>query len=180
MKKNTVVVNLLAGPGAGKSTLAAGVFERLKLCGIDSELVTEFAKYATWQKNFTALKDQFYITAKQHHREYVVLGQTDVMITDSPLILGMLYWNDPNKNKTKAYFDFLTETYKERNNLTYFIEREKNYNPNGRNQTEDEAKELDRKIKSILNERDIPFKTIRGNSSGKADILSDVLSKIGS
>lgn len=173
--KNTLVVNLMAGPGAGKSTLAAGVFEGLKLSGVDSELVTEFAKYATWQKNFTALSDQFYMTAKQHHREFVVLGQVDVMVTDSPLILGILYYNDPNKKKERAYFDYITETFNERDNLTYFVERVKEYNPNGRNQTEDEARALDTQIKNTLLERNIPFKTIQGNPCGKAEILSDIL-----
>ena len=33
--KNTIIVNLFAGPGAGKSTGAAYVFAKLKLAGID-------------------------------------------------------------------------------------------------------------------------------------------------
>lgn len=42
--KNTIIVNLFAGPGAGKSTGAAYIFSKLKLAGIDCEYVSEFAK----------------------------------------------------------------------------------------------------------------------------------------
>lgn len=41
---NTIVVNLFGAPGAGKSTGAAHIFAELKMCGINTELVTEFAK----------------------------------------------------------------------------------------------------------------------------------------
>lgn len=45
--KNTLVVNLLGGPGCGKSTGAAYIFSQLKMRNIDAELVTEFAKDKT-------------------------------------------------------------------------------------------------------------------------------------
>ena len=39
--KNTLLVNLYAGPGAGKSTGAAYIFAKLKMAGIDCEYVSE-------------------------------------------------------------------------------------------------------------------------------------------
>ena len=42
--KNTLLVNLYAGPGAGKSTGAAYIFAKLKMAGIDCEYVSEYAK----------------------------------------------------------------------------------------------------------------------------------------
>lgn len=42
--KNTLIVNLLAEPGAGKSTAAAYIYSQLKMHGISAEYVTEFAK----------------------------------------------------------------------------------------------------------------------------------------
>lgn len=38
------VVNLFAQPGAGKSTGAAYIFAKLKMAGVNAELITEFAK----------------------------------------------------------------------------------------------------------------------------------------
>ena len=39
--KNTLLVNLYAGPGAGKSTGAAYIFAKLKMAGVDCEYVSE-------------------------------------------------------------------------------------------------------------------------------------------
>lgn len=40
----TIVVNLIAGPCFGKSTIAAGLFYKLKQQGIEAEMSLEFAK----------------------------------------------------------------------------------------------------------------------------------------
>lgn len=53
--RKPIVVSLYAGPGAGKSTLAAYTFSKLKMLGVNCELVTEFAKDKVWEKNNTAL-----------------------------------------------------------------------------------------------------------------------------
>lgn len=55
--KKTIVCNYFSGPGAGKSTLAAATFAKLKMLGVNCELVTEFAKDKTWEKNFTVLSN---------------------------------------------------------------------------------------------------------------------------
>ena len=39
-----IVVNLFGVPSAGKSTGAAYIFSKLKMAGINAELITEFAK----------------------------------------------------------------------------------------------------------------------------------------
>ena len=64
MDKKTITVSLFGPPGAGKSTLAAYVFAKLKMMGVNCELVTEFAKDKVWEKNNEALSNQIYIFAK--------------------------------------------------------------------------------------------------------------------
>ena len=59
-----LVVNLFGVPGAGKSTGAAYVFSKLKMKGINAELVTEFAKDIVWENNSRGLKNQEYIFGK--------------------------------------------------------------------------------------------------------------------
>jgi len=66
--KKTIVCNLVGSPGSGKSTLAAFVFAKLKMIGVNCELVTEFAKDKVWEKNNEALSNQIYIFAKQYYR----------------------------------------------------------------------------------------------------------------
>jgi hypothetical protein len=60
--KNTLLVNLYAGPGAGKSTGAAYIFAKLKMAGVDCEYVSEYAKDRVWQEDQFPLKHcQLYV-----------------------------------------------------------------------------------------------------------------------
>lgn len=64
--KDTLIVNLYAGPGSGKSTGAAYIFSKLKLKDIDAEYVSEYAKDRVWQNDQFPLEHcQLYITGKQ-------------------------------------------------------------------------------------------------------------------
>ena len=66
--KDTIVVNLFAGPGAGKSTGAAYIFSMLKMAGIDTEYVNEYAKDKVWEDNKEVFKCQFLISGKQEDK----------------------------------------------------------------------------------------------------------------
>ena len=164
--KNTIIVNLFAGPGAGKSTGAAYVFAKLKLAGIDCEYVSEFAKDKVWENNSEVFKNQFYITGKQSFKISRCFGKVDVIITDSPIALGAVY-ADTEGLKLASIQEF--NKY-EKNNLNVFIERKKKYNPNGRNQTEEEAKEIDISVKKFLVNNNISFVSVYGDEEGY-DIL---------
>lgn len=176
--KNTIVINFFGGPGIGKSTLAAKTFSKLKDEQIDCELISEYAKHATWEENFTALKNQFYTTAIQHHKEFIVLGKVDVIVTDCPLILGLMYFNDPNKQKEEYFFKFILEEFSERENLNYFILRTRSYNENGRNQTLNEAIQLDNNLKNLLHTNKIGYSNISYDEESINKILNDVKEKI--
>ena len=77
-----LVVNLFGAPGAGKSTGAAYIFSRLKLAGINAELVTEFAKDKVWEESKAVFQNQAYIFGKQYFRISRVQDKVDVVITD--------------------------------------------------------------------------------------------------
>ena len=162
-EKKTIIVNLFGGPGSGKSTTAAGLFHKLKINGINCELVTEFAKHITWKEDFNTLKNQIYVFAKQHDRMFHLKDKVDVIITDSPIIMGLSYcdWSViPN-----SFEQFVVDEFNNTNavNINYFINRVKEYNPSGRSQTEEEAKEKDREIKTLLEKYDVSFQSIDGD-----------------
>lgn len=46
-----VVVNLFGVPSAGKSTGAAYIFSKIKMAGVNAELIIEFAKDKVWEEN---------------------------------------------------------------------------------------------------------------------------------
>ena len=145
--KDTIVINLFAGPGSGKSTFCASIFSKLKMKDIDCEMSLEYAKDLVWEESFKKMDSQLYLFGKQFHRLNRLLGKVDVVITDSPLLLSPM-----------------------------FIERKKKYNPNGRMQTLEEAVAIDNKLKSCLNENNIIFKSIQGDVEGIDEIVDEILS----
>lgn len=174
--KKPIVVNLFAGPGAGKSTAAAYIFSQLKMKGINCELITEFAKDKTWEKNYSALRCQEYVFGKQSYKMDRCRDQVDVIITDSPLPLGIFYNQNPVLGR--HYESLVMDVFNTYDNLNFFINRKKPYNPVGRNQTEEEAKEIDERIKIFCQKHDISYLIKDGTELGYIDIVDITLKYI--
>lgn len=169
--KKPIVINMFAGPGCGKSTTAAAVFSLLKMHGVNAELITEFAKDLTWENRQYTLGNQLYIMAKQYHRMWRVRSQVDVMVTDSPLLLSLVY----GESQAKCVRDSIMHHFSEFNNVNYYLKRDKPYNPLGRNQTEDEARILDNQIRKVLFRCGIKYQLVPGNYKGANAITRSIL-----
>jgi adenylate kinase family enzyme len=175
--KNTIIINLFGGPGTGKSTCAAYLFSRLKMLGIDAEYVSEFAKDKVWEQNKKVFNNQLYITGKQSFKISRCFGEVDVIINDSPILNGCAY-TDRKYLKSAIVEEFMSYA---DNNVNFLLKRKKVYNPNGRNQTEEEAHKLDKKILSILNLEEIKteydhidYIEVDGNEDGFNKILYSI------
>lgn len=165
------VINLFAGPGAGKSTTAAGIFYNLKMRGLNVELVTEYAKELTWEKRMDILSgDQLYVFAKQNRRLSRLKGQVDFVVTDSPLLLSLVYGDHMGEN----FKNFARETFDSYDNVNYMINRTKKYNPIGRNEDENGARELDEKTRKILEECGYPYTLTQSSETAVDDIMNDL------
>jgi hypothetical protein len=153
----TKFINLFAGPGAGKSTSAAGLFYYLKSQSINSEIIVEVAKEKVWAEDFKSLGCQPYITGKQLYRQWRLNGKVKYAVTDSPLLLGLIYSGfgcDENWEKSVLHQFSLF------NNVNVFLKRNSDAHPfqqEGRMQDEDECRLIDEKIKKLLNDNNIPF-----------------------
>lgn len=139
-----IVINFYGGPGTGKSTTAARIFYELKIRGISCELVTEYAKRKVWEGNTTSLGNQLYISAKQLYSMWTVSKHVQVIVTDSPIILGMIYGND------SLLDPILVREYHTYTNIDIFLVRTTKYDPQGRYQTEADAKKIDGRIRQLL------------------------------
>lgn len=137
------VINLFAGPGAGKSTTAAGLFHLMKLEGYKVELVTEYAKELVYEDRKNVLSDQIYVTAKQNRRLQRLEGHVDWVITDSPLLLGKIYAEFYEYKHNEFYLSFIEKLFNTYDNILFHIRRVKPYKEYGRNENAETAIHLD-------------------------------------
>lgn len=183
MKKNTIVVNLYGGQGTGKSTTMAGVFYYLKNHGVDCEMTPEFAKELVWEGRKETFQDELYLFAKQNHRLQRVNGKVDVVITDHPLLIGAVYneYYKPIKDSdwNNTFSDLIWFTYNQYNNVDFMLERVKPYNPNGRNETEEEARSFDTKFKEYLNGYGVGYTTVSADEHAAEVIGEKILKMLG-
>jgi lipopolysaccharide biosynthesis glycosyltransferase len=103
-----------------------------------------------------------------------VNGKVDVIITDRPLILTILY-NNKYGNKSKALDNLVLEEFNKYDNLNFYITRKKPYNINGRNQTKEESDELASDIRDILWKYNIPVYMTDGIPESADIIVDEVL-----
>lgn len=153
MDKKTLLINFYGGPGCGKSTICAGLFYQLKILGYNCEMALEFAKDKVWEESYKVLDDQIYILGKQFHKLYRLKDKVDIIITDSPILLGAYY----QKTRSESLENLILECRQEFDNVDIFLERSTEYDPRGRMQSELEAIEVDNGIKSLLQEKSIEY-----------------------
>lgn len=174
--KNTIVVNLFGAPGAGKSTGAAYIFARLKMNGVDAELVTEFAKDKVWEENPAPFKNQAYMFGKQSYKIGRCAGKVDVIVTDSPLPLSIYYNNE--ERLTENFDRTVMDVFCSYINMNYLLTRVKPYNPNGRHQTEAESNQVAEELKTLLDNQGIPYTLADGDKDGYDEIVLDVIGEL--
>lgn len=145
----TTVINLIAEPGAGKSTIASELFAKMKWAGKNVELVSEYAKELVWEERNETFKDELYIFAKQNHRMFRLNGKVEYIITDRPLILSIFYnWN--YGDLPESFTSLVISEIRKFDNINFFLKRIKSYDELGRNQTEKEAVKMHGDIKQML------------------------------
>jgi deoxyadenosine/deoxycytidine kinase len=167
----TKIINLFAGPGAGKSTLASGLFYKMKQLGYNAEYVPEYAKDLTYEKRHGTLRNQVYILGKQFNRIERLVGQVKYIITDSPLLFSAFY---ADGTYPPSFFELCNDLHNKYDTMNYFVNRVKKYSPVGRNQTEDEAKQIDVDLLIMLHTFDVKYKIVSSDDNGVTEIMNDV------
>lgn len=164
-----IVVNIFGGPGAGKSTTAAGLFYKMKQKGLNVELVTEYAKDMTWEGRMNILGDQLYVLAKQQRRVARLVGKVDYVVTDAPFFLGLVYM-EPDYLRT--FEPLVLEAWDRYENHCFMLNRKNiQFQEVGRNQDAKQALEIDNKLHRLLNSRRIPFTEVVTSDTAVDEIL---------
>lgn len=159
MPHRALVVNVLGGPGAGKTTFAAGLFYELKKAGYNVEYVQEYAKKLVWLKRWEELDNQFGVSRKQYLLLHAVANSVDCIVTDGPLAHGFYYVEgnaDCVSDVTKTK-DALRNWIGEFESYNFFVDRSGAipYVDAGRYQSEAEAFLIDTSIKEALRVEDV-------------------------
>ena len=142
----TMVVNLFGGPGCGKSTAAAGLFAELKARGRNVEMAHEYAKDLCWEQN-PRIEHQLSVFAEQCWRIQRLDGKVEFVITDSPILLSLIYGTYDDSSGFRA---LVREEHYRMPSFNIYVKRVKPYNPAGRYQDEAGAQALDDEIGQML------------------------------
>ena len=113
-----------------------------------------------WEERPAIFQNQNYIFGKQHYNIQRLVDKVDVVITDSPIILSAFYNNKTEENE--IFNQHILNEFNKFNNVNYFIDRVKPFNPKGRFQNEQEAKQDDIELKELLNTYEVKFQIVKG------------------
>ncbi len=149
----TRVINIIGGPGCDKSLFSSAIVLFLSLRGKTVETIPDYAKLLVWQKDFEALKNQYQVAQRQFEMIELLDGQVQYLVTECSLP-QLLYYNqnyadnicDVAKTRQK-----ILQWYKQHNNINILVERgEKKYVHSGRFQDEQQARNIDKALRSTL------------------------------
>lgn len=178
---NTLLVNMFAGAGAGKTTAAWGLCYELKLRGYNVEYVNEVTKDIIWDgKSLERLdgtfKNQLGLINEQEQKIARLDGKVDIIVTDSPLPLYALY----AKENADIIEKEAIKSFKEYNNCNFFIRRNESvaYETVGRIHTLEQSKQIDKQIAELLNKHAIGYLSATATDvEDMADVVSETYDK---
>lgn len=165
------VINILAGPGAGKSTLASGLYYRAKCRGWNAELVTEVAKDLVWEERNAALANQAYVFGRQVQRIERLKDRVDLVITDSPFLLSAIY---APKDYPVEWEAVVVKLWKSYSNYVALLERGPWFDERGRVHNLEMSLEIDRRIAALLVKHDITYTQV-GHGYHNLDLVLDAV-----
>lgn len=178
MKKNEViVVNIIGGPGVGKSIITSDIFSALKKQFVSCDISHEYIKSKLREKALKAVESQIYIFGKQQFQLFSLKDEVDVIITDSPLLFCAIY----DKTKCPLLRNLIVKEFNKYDNLNYLLHRDDSvpYEQEGRYQNNEGAKKVDIQMVEFLKIENIPYTNVYGIGETTINaIIADVKNKL--
>lgn len=162
--KNTLVINLFAGPSAGKTTAAWEIASTLKKADFSVEYVSEYAKELVYDEKYELLdgkiKHEELIMLEKIHRIERLCGKVDFVVTDSPIIQSVSFLDKSGNDigDVEKFTEHAISVFNEFDNYNAFIERGTHFEKEGRIHNLEESIKLDDYIKNDLASLNVPYK----------------------
>lgn len=179
-----IIANEFAGPGTGKSTNAALLYAFLKMEGVNCELVREYVKDWAWEGRIVGAYDQFYFLGKQIRKESMLLKKVDVIITDSPVAMSSFYSAKFAPVLIAAGVDLAVRAYLDQLEadghqvLNLWLNRTKAYNPAGRYQSEEEARQIDVEMRAFFERRGYHLREASTEAADTLALAKEIATKV--
>ncbi len=179
---SSFIINIIGGPGVGKSTIYSLVYAGLKIRGHSAEQVQERAKALVWAKQFEVLDNQYYVSGLQNSDLAAVYGKVRFVVTDGSLIHGIYYnrHNPTNVSNIALTEKKILEMYNGYNNINVLLTRgDFDYEQCGRIQSHDEALDVDAELIKILENHNINYVKFRSDHRCVDQIIDHILAEAG-
>ena len=157
-----LLVNYFAGPSAGKTTAALELTAALKKEGYNVEYVSEFSKELVLENRIDELSNQEFVTDEQYHRLDRLRNSVNIIVTDSPVLLGKVYGE---KSISEEYSKQIEDYHNSFETLNLFITRGNTFQTEGRVHNLEESKALDNKIITMLQDNNVKYYTVKQNDT---------------
>lgn len=165
-----LLVNFIGAPGAGKSTMAAGLFYRLKLMAWNVEIVTEYTKELIFTDNRWQLSNELEVFAEKHRR-LRAMEKVDIVIGDSPLLNSAVYGRDQLGESGVAFVEQVARGF---DSLYFSVQRVVDYIPVGRMPDEVGAARVGDVLEAHLERLGLPFVRVDGHPDALDAIVERV------
>lgn len=174
--KKLTVVNFFGGPGIGKSTTAAELFARMKKKNYPVELIHEAAKDFKWEDWDHIFGEQDYIFAHQHRLiRRLTRHDIDYAVVDSSILLSLFYMPD---DFPQSFRPFVRDVFDSYDNINIMLDRNPNlpYIQTGRNESEQQAIEIDEKVRQYFMDAGIPHHRIVAGDGAVEECMDLIVS----
>lgn len=174
ISNNTVVINIIGGPGCRKSEIAAQLFSELKKTGMSVELIHNPIKKYIYTNNLSMLNNQMALFAEQQYMLDSYAGKVDCIIQDCSLLFSVVYDNTNNQ----LFKALVMQEYHKFKNLDFYIVRgDTQYQNNGHLNTYEEAVEIDKRMKDAYSFANAGY--IEVNADTAVDDILNHISSLG-
>lgn len=165
----TLNINLVGGPGVGKSILMSDLFSTLKKQNIHCEKVPEYAKDLQYDGRLVTTPPLKIVT-EQYLRQLRLQGKAEVAVTDAAVPLSLVYSPVAYRTEMSKVVRLLTQDWLSINVLVH-----KNaahaYETGGRDQSRDEAQEFHENHVTPFMRSYYGESLLELNSEGALDVL---------